>query len=79
MVPQLSGTQDDTRPVRRSIIRHEDVQQLRKRISSNEIREDSENEGPSPASVIVDCNESSDESDIHIAGFRGGRLQNTPV
>ncbi|KAL5259789.1 hypothetical protein ACHWQZ_G010035 [Mnemiopsis leidyi] len=79
-VPQLSGTQDDTRPVRRSIIRHEDIQQLRKRVSSNEIREDSENEGgPSPASVIVDCNESSDDSDIHIAGFRGGRLQNTPV
>ena len=79
-IPQLSGTQEDTRPIRRSIIRNEDIQQLRKRISStNEIKEDSENEGPSPASVIVDCNESSDDSDIHIAGFRGGRLQNSSV
>lgn len=77
-IPQLSGTQDDTRPVRRSIIRHEDVQTLKKRMSANEIREDSENEGPSPASVIVDCADS-DDSDIHIAGFRGGRLQNTSV
>jgi hypothetical protein len=78
-IPQLSGTQDDTRPVRRSIVRHEDVQLLRKRVSSTEIKEDSESEGPSPASVIVDCNESSDDSDFHIAGFRGGRLQNTSV
>ena len=77
-MPSLSGTQDDMKPVRRSIVRHEDIAQLRKRVSSNEIREESENEGPSPASVIVDC-EDSDESDIHIATFRGGKLQNSMV
>lgn len=78
-VPQLSGTQDDSRPVRRSIIRHGDIQQLRKRNSSKEIREDSENENTSPASIIVDCEDSDESSDLIIAGFRGGKLQNTPV
>ena len=82
LVPELSGTQDSTRPVRRSIIRHEDIQTVRRRVSSNEIREENENDTHeserSPASVIVECDDS-DESEIHIAGFRGGKLQNSSV
>ena len=82
LVPELSGTQDSTRPVRRSIVRNDDIQAVRRRVSSNEIREEGENETVEEreraASVIVEC-EDSDESDILIAGFRGGKLQNSPV
>ena len=76
-MPQLQGTINDrsSRQVRGSFIKPDDIGVLRKRMSSADMLKEDPDERRSPASAVVDVTDS-DESDIHIASFRGGKLQN---